>query len=121
MKYIALSVLLTVFIVSALHCPVLALDAEGESIQRSTDHIINAIIENAKQGLAKAIDWIKFAWNTYIKLNFKEICQKINSFLGKEIENRKPEIQQEFEKEKQEIKDDIPNLWQKFKKLIKRE
>jgi len=125
MKYIFyfsfLSALLAVFMAFALYCPVLASDTAGESIQSSTGHIIGSIIESAKQGLLKTIDWIKYIWNSYIKLKFKETWQKINSFLGKEIENRKPEVQQEFEKEKQEMKDDIPNLWQRFKELINRD
>ena len=116
-----LSVLLAIFMAFSLHCPVLASGTAGESIQHPTGNIIGNIIESAKQGLLKTIDWIKYIWNSYIKLKFKEIWQKINSFLGTEIENRKPEIQQEFEKEKQEMKDDIPNLWQRFKELINRE
>ncbi|MEA3344488.1 MAG: hypothetical protein U9Q16_02310 [Patescibacteria group bacterium] len=125
MKYIFyfsfLSTLLALFTAFSLYCPVLASDTAGESIQHSTGNIIGNIIESTKQGLFKTIDWIKYIWNSYIKLWLKGIWQKINSFLGKEIENRKPEVQQEFEKEKQEMKDDIPNLWQKFKELINRE
>ena len=89
MKYIFyfsfLSALLAVFMAFALYCPVLASDTAGESIQSSTGHIIGSIIESAKQGLLKTIDWIKYIWNSYIKLKFKETWQKINSFLGKEI------------------------------------
>ena len=54
---------------------------------------------------------------------FKNIWYAINSFLGREVEKRKPEVKEELEKEKQEIKEEIPragkSLWQRFKELIK--
>ena len=63
----------------------------------------------------KIINWIR-PW-------LQTIWYKTSSFLGKEVEKRKPEIQEEFEKEKQEMKEEIPKvtkpLWQRFKELIK--
>jgi hypothetical protein len=51
------------------------------------------------------------------------ILVKIQSFFRKEIERRKPIIEEEFKKEKEEIRKEIPRagepLWERFKELIK--
>lgn len=52
--------------------------------------------------------WIKIAWD------------KLYSFLNTEVEKRKPEAKQEFEKEVEELKKEAPSLWQRFKELIKK-
>lgn len=65
------------------------------------------------------VDWAKNIWDSYIYPWFQDICQK--------TEERKPVIEQEFEKEKEEMKKDIPgvskSLWdqlsQKFKEITK--
>jgi len=61
-------------------------------------------------------DWFKNIWDSYIYPWFWNI-------LGKEVERRKPEVIEEFEKEKEEMKEDIPkatkSLWERFKELIK--
>jgi len=71
----------------------------------------------------KMINWLRNIWYSYILPWFQNIWQKINSFLGKEVEKRKPEIKKEFEKEKQEMKEDIPkvgkSLWKRFLELIR--
>ena len=63
----------------------------------------------------RMINWIR-PW-------VQTIWYKISSFLGKEVEKKKPEVQEEFKKEKQEMKEEIPSvtksLWQRFKELIK--
>jgi len=70
----------------------------------------------------RMLGWFKNFWRSYISPWLKIIWQKIYSLLGKEVEKRKPEIQEEFEKEKQEMKGEIPkigkSLWQRFKELI---
>lgn len=67
--------------------------------------------------------WFKSIFDSYIFSWFKNIWQKIYSFLEKEVEKRKPEIKEEFGKEKKEMKEDIPrvskSLWQRFKELTK--
>jgi len=77
--------------------------------------------------------WISW-WGTYIKplilkvQNWIEgLWQKLLKFLGKEIKQRTPIIEQELEKEKQEAKQDIGKLkgkikqgiWEGLKELIK--
>lgn len=71
----------------------------------------------------KTLNWFKNLWYSYILPWLQNVWQKIDSFLGKEVEKRKPGIKEEFEKEKQEMKEDIPkvgkSLWQRFKELLK--
>ncbi|MDP2864087.1 MAG: hypothetical protein Q8N73_00265 [bacterium] len=61
--------------------------------------------------------------DSYIRPWFQNIWQKIQSSFGKEIEQRKPIIEEEFKKEKEEMKTDLPKvgkpLWERFKELIK--
>jgi len=60
-------------------------------------------------------------WN-WFKNIFGGIGRSIWSVLGNEVEKRKPEVQQEFQKELQEMKQDVPvvtkSLWERFKDLI---
>lgn len=61
--------------------------------------------------------------DSYISPWFQNIWRKIQSSFGKEIEERKPIIEEEFKKEKEEMKQEIPKvgkpLWERFKELIK--
>jgi len=61
--------------------------------------------------------------DSYIWPWFQNIWQKIQSFFAKEIEERKPGIEREFKKEKEEMKEEIPkvgeSLWKRFKEIIK--
>jgi len=61
--------------------------------------------------------------DSYIWPWFQNLWQKIQSSFGKEIKERKPIIEEEFEKEKEEMKTDIPkageSLLERFKKIIK--
>lgn len=67
-------------------------------------------------------EWIKDIWYSYIYPWLQNIWQKISTFLGKQVEKKKFEIQEEWEKEKQEMKEEIPKasktIWQRFKELI---
>ena len=49
--------------------------------------------------------------------------KEIESRIKKEVEKRKPIIEEEFQREKEEIKKEVPEvsktLWEKFKELIK--
>ncbi len=69
------------------------------------------------------LGWFKSFWYSYISPLLQNIWYRINSFFGKEIEKRKPEIRKELEEEKEEIKKDVPKttktLWERFKNLIK--
>lgn len=56
--------------------------------------------------------WFGNFWNSYISLWLSDVWQK-----------RKPEVKEEFEKEKQEMREDVfkgtKTLWQRFKELIR--
>jgi len=71
----------------------------------------------------KVGDWFKNLWCSYISSWFKNIWFKINSFLERRVEEKKPDIKQGFEEEKQEMREEIPktgkSLWDKLKELIK--
>jgi len=82
----------------------------------------------------KMWDWSKNVWENYIKkplhdfwyYSFKpkiqSFLQEIKEFLGKEVEEKKPVIKEEFRKEKEEMQEEIPrttkSLWQRFKDLL---
>ena len=67
--------------------------------------------------------FFKTIWNSYLFPWSKIIWNKIVSILGKEVEQRRPEIEEEFKKETEEMKEDIPkvtkSLWQRLRDLIK--
>ena len=48
---------------------------------------------------------------------------KFLDFLGKEVEKRKPIIEEELRREKEELKEELPrvgeSLWERFKELLK--
>lgn len=62
-------------------------------------------------------------WYSFLKPKIQFFIQKINQILGREIEEKKPIIEEEFQKEKEKIKEEIPtvgkSLWQRLKDLIK--
>jgi len=66
---------------------------------------------------------VKNFWNSYIWPWFQNIWHKILSSFGKEIKERKPVIEKEFKKEKEEMKTELPKvgkpLWERFKEIIK--
>lgn len=70
--------------------------------------------------------WVKW-WNEYIKPWGNDVWREICGFFGKEVEVKKPIIEEEFEKEKQEMKKDLSqetvkqrqNLWEWMKEIIK--
>ena len=68
--------------------------------------------------------WSKW-WDTTIQPWLISIVDKIKVLLGQEIEKRKPYIEQEFEKETEELIEDIgkeipktKSLWERFKELF---
>ena len=76
-----------------------------------------------KEALGGMLNWLKDLWESYFFPFLRKIWQITINFLRKEVEERKPDIQEEFKKEKQELKEELPeatkSLWQKFKELIK--
>ena len=84
-----------------------------------------ALKEPWQQALAvwgKMFNWFKDFYQSYISSWLRGIWYKVLSVLGKEVEKRKPEIQEGFEEEKQEMKEESvktgKSLWQRFKELI---
>ena len=72
----------------------------------------------------KMYDWTKTKlWEPYIWPWFKKIWQIVLKIFGQEVEKRKPAIEEEFKKEKEEMKQEVPkvgqSLWEKFKEIIK--
>ena len=62
--------------------------------------------------------WVKW-WHSFIKPSIQKIWQKILTLFKK----RKPIIKEEFEREKKEMKGELPkvknDLWERFKELWK--
>lgn len=62
-------------------------------------------------------------WDYSIQPWLRGIWQKIISLFKKEAEEKKPIIEEQFQKEKEEIKKELPgvskSLWEKFKELLK--
>ncbi len=65
---------------------------------------------------------VKYIWNTYLLSLFNNLWSRVYWFLGKQVEQRKAGVEEEFKKETQEMKEDIPkttkSLWQRLKELI---
>ena len=62
-------------------------------------------------------------WQKMWKWFQENIWQKIASLFQKEAEKRKPIIEEEFQKEKEELKEELPgttkSLWEKLKEFLK--
>ena len=85
------------------------------------ERILKGFPEAFKKSWQEAVSlWKKML--DYVSPWFRSIWNSILSLLGKEVEQRKPEVEEEFEKEKQEMKEEIPkagkSLWQRLKELI---
>lgn len=63
----------------------------------------------------KAWDWLRGIFN--------DVWYKVSGILNQQVEQRRPEIEEEFLKELEEMKEDIPrvtkSLWQRLKELIR--
>ncbi len=94
----------------------------GERILWSFPEALKKIWREAMAIWKTMLGWFKSFWHSYISPLLQNIWYRINSFLGREIEKRKPEIRKELEKEKEEIKEEAPrvgkSLWQRFKDII---
>ena len=63
---------------------------------------------------------VKGLWDVFIGSKIAALWQKFLSFLKIETYKRKPIIQEEFQKEREEMKFDIgQTIWEKIKSLIK--
>lgn len=96
--------------------------------------ILKGISEGFKSAFKEALviwrkmgDRAKDLWNSSVQSRLRSIWRKITTFFGKEIEKRKPMIEEELKKEKKEIKEEVKtevpkvgkSLWERFKELIK--
>ena len=93
---------------------------------RSLDFIPN-FFKNAWQEFVifwqKVWNWFLNIWNSHIYPFFNNIWQKT---IGREIEERRPMIEEEFKKEKEEVKQEVKtylptgkSLWEKFIELFR--
>jgi len=93
---------------------------EAKSLGRK---FIESLPQIAKEGFRDLIGWIKKIWTSYVLPGLKWVWRKLVSFLDINVEERKPAIKEEFKKEKEEIKQEIPrvgkSLWKRFKELVK--
>lgn len=65
-------------------------------------HIEAFLIKHVEPVVSKAINWLK-------------------GLVGKEVEQRKPEVKEEFKRETEQIKEKVPTgkgLWERFKSLF---
>lgn len=72
----------------------------------------------------KIFDWTrKEIWDSRMLPWFKGIGQKVKEIFLGEVDRRKPQVQEDFQQEKQELKQEAPvvtkSLWEKFMELIK--
>ena len=80
--------------------------------------------ENVLPVWKKMWNWAKTnIWENNLKPWFQGVWEGILKIFGKELEKRKPIIEEEFEKEKEEVKTEVPkvgkSLLEKFKDLLK--
>lgn len=72
----------------------------------------------------KMFDWTKTnIWENKLSAWFENFWQTTKNVFKTEVDQRKPTVEKEFQKEKQDLKNEAPlvgqNLWQKFQELIK--
>ena len=108
----------------------------GQKIVEETPGIIKEIWRDEVLPIwGKMWDWFKGLWQSRIqplfsnlwystlKPQIQSLIQKAKGLIGREIEERTPEIKEEFEKEKEEMIEQVPevsqSLWQRFKELFK--
>ena len=99
----------------------------GKKILTGFPGLLNRLWQDVIAFWQKVINLLKNFLNSYITPWLQDIWQKIVFFLGKEVEQRKTEVQEEFEKEKEEMKEEIKreapkigkSIWERFKELIK--
>lgn len=71
----------------------------------------------------KMYEWSKNIWEKYIWPWLENIWYRILSIFMKEAEMRKPIFEEEFQKEKEELKEELPqvqkSLWERFRELLR--
>lgn len=86
----------------------------GEGILKGFPEVFKKVWQEAVVFWKKMLDYVS-PW-------FKSIWNSTLSLLEKEVEQRRPEVEEEFKKEIEEMKEEIPkagkSLWQRLKELI---
>lgn len=84
-----------------------------------------------RQGFINALEqiwsWIKTIWSSYIRPFFQNIWQKTKDFFLREYERRKSSAEEEFVRDKEQLKEKVKSLiikiplslWAKIKGLFK--
>jgi len=112
---------------------ILAVSGAPETIEESqtiVEKILNAFPNFFKEAwnqvkdiFKRFLEWLKNFYNNSIGSHINNLWDKIKDVFNREVETRKPDIENEFEKEKQELKEEVPkttqNLWQRFLELIR--
>jgi len=99
----------------------------GERVLQGLPQAIKEPWQEALRVWGKVFDVFSWLWNSYISPWLKNIWYKISVPFKKEVERRKPLIEEEFEKEKIEMKEEIKtetsktgkSLWERFKELLR--
>ena len=80
------------------------------------------ILPTLKAWFNQLTDWLSDIWYGTIKPLANQYLDKIRFFIKEKITERKPAIQQEFQKEKQEMEQELPqvkeSLWQRVKEFL---
>ena len=91
----------------------------GEDVLWGLPGALEDVWQEAKIIWGGMFDWIRINTGFW----FEDLWYRIKSTITKEVEDRKPEVNEEFEREKEELKEELPkagkSLWQKFIELIR--
>ncbi len=118
--------IISIIIVSILLGPSLALADMGapENMEEAKwfgERIVDGIPGAFKTAWQEGVYIFNRSWN-WIWGVLKGIGNRLLSILGKEVEQRKPEVKEEFNKELKEMKEDVPkttkSLWERLKDLV---
>lgn len=94
----------------------------GERILKGFPQALKGSWQEALGIWGRMANWFKGVWDSYISPFFKSIWAKLMSILGKEVEERKPEIKEGLKDEIEEMKEGVSqtgkSFWQRFKELI---
>lgn len=103
-----------------------------QAIIQTGPNAIKEVLQDIWDFWGKIGEWFKKnLWDNFLFPKLENVWNKILSFFGKKVEERKPIIQEGIEEEKQQIKEDVQSgistgvsetkksLWQKFLDIIK--
>lgn len=99
---------------------------QGSDFLRSFPGAIRSVFPEGLAVFQKVWRWLKNIWNSFFYLWFKSVWKEIELI----VKQRKPVIQEEFKKEKKEMREEVKtelpgaietgkSLWQRLKDLIR--